>query len=282
MLLHLHLKYYSENLMASSVRCFYSVQGSVRRLLAVLLVAFCCLPSEAQSISGTSEKTGQPADTGVPEKSSAAIRGYYVTAGDSLCVVYGLADEESYPTLLGKSSLFHPYIQVVNTCVAGLKLSQMSNLYRTTVHPYAPSVTGKPAILHFSIYGNDASHICPSGCEYTLASYEAALSSYMSEAIADGFQIEYLLQWPQAGRMQYDATRLAINTYMTPVAYGGTNTQVSWIVDATGFMKDPTNLAFYLPDGLHENAAGSTRIAAIIEQLHRTHGSRLLPLAMPK
>ena len=242
------------------------------KLLIVLLMTLYYLSTGAQSTTNTSEKTGKPAIIiGALERPSGAIRSYYVTAGDSLCVVYGLTVEESYPALLSKGPLFHSHTQVVNTCVAGLKMAQMTDLYMTTVHPYAPVITGKRAILHFSIYGNDASHICPSACAYTLASYEDAISSYMSRAIADGFQIEYLLQWPQAGRMKYDTNRIAINTYMTPIADGGTNKQVSWIVDANGFMKDPTNLAFYLSDGLHESAAGSARIAAIIEQLHGAH-----------
>jgi hypothetical protein len=204
--------------------------------------------------------------------------GYYVTAGDGACEVYGLTTAQSYPTLVINNAPFLNRSVLHNECIGGQILEGMVASYGSLVRPYSPAVTGQPAILSFSLVGDDFPNICPSGCEYTGASYEAGLSSFMATAIADGFQIEYLLSWPAAGRMSNveNQVRNDIDTYMTPVSQGGANTQVTWIINSLSFMNDPgsmlcgpmANQACYQADGLHESAAASAMIAALVQANH--------------
>jgi hypothetical protein len=245
----------------------YMIGGTVSGLTGsglVLQAGYVC-PSGALALCSQSE-TDSP------------LLGYYVTTGDSTCVVYDLTTAQSYPTIVINNAPFLNRSTLENECIGGQSLAGMVSAYAGSVHPYSPAVTGQPAILSISILGYDTSNICPSGCGYTEASYEAGLSSFMATAIADGFQIEYMLQWPQNGRMSSveNEARNDINTYMTPVSQGGANTQVTWIINPLSFMNGPSsmlcgpmaNQACYQADGLHESAAASAMIAGLVQANH--------------
>jgi hypothetical protein len=184
-------------------------------------------------------------------------------------VVYNLTTAQSYPTIAISTTPFTTYSSaLVNTCVDGEALTGLISDYPIHVAPYAPATTGQPAILSISILGNDIANICPSGCTYTEASYEALFTSYINRATAAGFQIEFLLQWPQDGRTttQENIVRNDINAWFQA------NPSVSWIINALGFMTCTTtcatNSTYYQSDGVHETAYASGLIAGLIQTLH--------------
>ena len=211
--------------------------------------------------------TGQPGPPG--SNGPLAFTGVFVTAGDSLEDGHNLSGFVSpgypnappagaWPEVLATLPVFQTGVTVYNTNVDGYTLSQMASAYTAAVRPHSPMVTGSRAILAISIYGNDAAAICPSGCTYTLASYEAAYASYVATARADGFKVMFLAQWAQTGRQQYDSTRLAFNEW--------NRQNVDMYLDFTGRMNTPANLALYQSDGLHANAEGHREIAAMAQQ----------------
>lgn len=193
----------------------------------------------------------------------------FVTAGDSLCVVNGLTSPQSWPQLLGTLPVFASRTTVTNTCHSGLTLAGMVSDYTTEVHPHSPAVTGNPAILGISIYGNDIANIstsaggsCASSCTYTtVAAYETAYAAYLASAIADGYAIMFMEQWAQTARQAYDTVRLQFNEY------NRNSTQVNYYLSTVGRMNDPTNLTMYQVDGQHETVIGSAQIAADAQAL---------------
>ena len=259
----------SANVTSVQVTCsnVYTIGGTVSGLAGtglVLQASYVC-PSGSLALCTQGE-------------TDSSLIGNYVTTGDSLCVVYGLTTAQSYPTIVINNAPFLNRSELQNECIGGQILAGMVSIYGPLVHPHSPAVTGQPAILSFSMLVNDISNICPSGCEYTEASYEAGLSSFMATAIADGFQLEYVLSWPAAGRMSAveNQVRNDVDTYMTPLSQGGANMQVTWIVNTLSFMNGPGsmlcgpqgNQACYQPDGIHESAAASAMIAGLVQANH--------------
>jgi hypothetical protein len=181
--------------------------------------------------------------------------GVLVTAGDSLCDGHGVNPEQAWPALLTTLTPFAGRVTTTITCKDGYTLANMATDYMTLVHPLSPAVTGKEGVLFISIYGNDLpTMIANYG---SLTGYEAAYSNYLDGAIADGWKIGFLAQWAQAGRQQFDDLRLAFNQF------NQTSPKVTYYLDFTGTMNNPSDTTYYMADGLHENVLGNAEIAVL-------------------
>ena len=166
-----------------------------------------------------------------------------------------LSVAQAWPQLLAALPPFAGVVTPEMTCVDGTTLAEMAAAYQGVVHPISPVVTGRAGVLFISIYSNDAATMI---ANYgSLAGYEASYAQYLSTAIADGWKIGFLAPWAEAGRQQYDSLRLAFNQY------NETSPQVTYYLDFTGTMNNPSDATYYEADGQHENVLGNAEIAVL-------------------
>lgn len=176
-----------------------------------------------------------------------------ITEGDSRTGTGGggLGLNEDWPAQLIQMSAFAGKVTLTNPGTGSAVVATAAARYATDVYPLRPAATGKPAILIIWLGGNDID----GGA--TAADTIAALDAYCTTAQTDGFDVWMCTDIPRDNF-----------TYAEQVQFREFNRllrhQTFWdrLIDLEE-VGDPYDTTF-MPDGLHQSAAGSTAIAAYI------------------
>jgi len=147
-----------------------------------------------------------------------------------------------------------------NVATSGDTLANIVSQYSSQVYPRRPTGAVTKAFLWVWIGSNDIATA-------VAATWLTSWNSYVSQARTDGFTVIAFTVMKRTDTLSFEATRLAMNA--------GIRQSNNWdmLIDADAIFPDPTNLTFFLVDGIHLNSAGNKYLANYVNSQKYANGS---------
>lgn len=189
-----------------------------------------------------------------------------VFEGDGLTLGTESSSFKDYPSQLMTLPVAAGRGLKTSFATVGATLADIAARYSTSVHNYAPVVTGIPAYLFVWIGYEDFY----TGTYANAAAYVAVLQSYWQQAQADGFKVVAFTIPPRndTGKVIFDNVRWGINDLIRKSLIP------DLIVDAECQLVDPSDALIYQSDFIYLTDVGYGLIARLVATALLSNGAQ--------